>query len=374
MNVVQNGSYYDVISGDDIQVTKSIPAITLKVVRDRRGFHLMKTNQLEPSDFKVYGKYVNKIGKIFRQYQHKSTSTGVLLSGDKGLGKSLFLRELAARAQNEYHMPVIIVDTPYPGLADFIQSFEQDCMICFDEFDKTFKPQHLDDGTTSDPQDSLLSMFDGLSSTHHLNVITANNIRKLSDYLINRPGRFHYHIRFDYPSADEITEYLHDNLPESQYSQIDGIIRFSRKYPLNYDCLSAISDELQYDDIDFNEAIKDLNIINMDLNRQYKYAVEIDDANHTKIRGTVSINMIDDDEIDLGMYIKDEWFTLSFDQSAINDDSEGNGKSFIVLGADVRVNNGNNEIRISEDDNGEIYHVRNIKLLPVSGLYDFKAL
>lgn len=373
MNVIQNGSYFDIISGDDITVSSKIPPITLKVVKDRQGFHLMKTNQLASADFKIYGKYISKIDKIFRYYDNNTSNAGVLLSGNKGLGKTLFLRELASRAMSK-GMPVILVDTPYAGISDYIQSFAQDCMICFDEFDKTFKEQRNDDGTTVNPQDGLLSMFDGLSNTHHLNVITANNIRSLSDYLLNRPGRFHYHIRFDYPNSDEITEYLKDNLPESQYNQINSIIAFSRKYPLNYDCLSAICDELQYGDDDFNEAIKDLNIINLDMNRQYKYIIEIDDDTNTKIRGKISINLMQDDDVQSYFYYKSNYVSFSFDPSRIiSDDNNVN----MLMGNDVHIEGDDNTIRIDSDDSedGEeiLQHVKRIIFIPISELYDFKA-
>ena len=35
-------------------------------------------------------------------------------------------------------LPVIIVDTYIPGIASFIEEIEQEVMVLFDEFDKTF--------------------------------------------------------------------------------------------------------------------------------------------------------------------------------------------------------------------------------------------
>lgn len=80
--------------------------------------------------------------------------------------------------------------------------------------------------------------------------------------MINRPGRFHYHFRFDYPSADEIRDYLQDKLDPEQYGEIENVISFSSKVSLNYDCLRAIVFELK-NGYEFREAIKDLNIINV---------------------------------------------------------------------------------------------------------------
>lgn len=43
MNIINYGSMFDIISGDDVSITDRIPALTLKVVQDRSGFHLMRT-------------------------------------------------------------------------------------------------------------------------------------------------------------------------------------------------------------------------------------------------------------------------------------------------------------------------------------------
>lgn len=93
-------------------------------------------------------------------------------------------------------------------------------------------------------------------------VITCNDIRKLSDFIVNRPGRFHYHFRFEYPSAEEIRTYLDDKLDESRHNEIERIIAFSRKVDLNYDCLRAIAFEINNGE-SFQGAVSDLNIINL---------------------------------------------------------------------------------------------------------------
>ena len=134
-------------------------------------------------------------------------------------------------------------------------------MVLFDEFDKTFCNN---DNNGISPQTLMLSLFDGISVGKKLFLITCNGIRKLNDYLINRPGRFHYHFRFDYPSYEEIQEYLQDKLEEKYYGEIEGVVAFSRKVNLNYDCLRAIAYEISNGQT-FKEAIKDLNIVNIEV-------------------------------------------------------------------------------------------------------------
>ena len=151
--------------------------------------------------------------------------------------------------------------------------------ILFDEFDKTFYSKN-DRDSMNDPQSEMLTLFDGLSQGKKLFIVTCNELRNLNDYLVNRPGRFHYHFRFEYPCAEEITEYLKDKMPESAYDEIEKVIQFSQKVSLNYDCLRAIAFELIMGN-KFEDAIKDLNIINIS-SEYYSVVVTFKDGSKSK--------------------------------------------------------------------------------------------
>lgn len=189
---------------------------------------------MEITESKIYGVHTEKVFKVLDSFEKVNRNLGVILSGDKGIGKSLFAKLLAIEAMKK-GIPLIVVDTYVPGIASYIECIEQDVMVLFDEFDKTFGEVKSKDGDAS-PQSHLLSLFDGLSGGKKLFVITCNELKKLNDYLINRPGRFHYHFRFEYPSADEIRDYLYDKLDPEQYEEIENVISFSSKISLNYDC------------------------------------------------------------------------------------------------------------------------------------------
>ena len=93
-------------------------------------------------------------------------------------------------------------------------------------------------------------------------VITCNKLTGLNDYLVNRPGRFHYHFRFQYPTPEEIREYLCDKLAKEYWNEIEKVVSFAAKVDINYDCLRAIAFELN-NGILFEDAILDLNIMNI---------------------------------------------------------------------------------------------------------------
>ena len=289
--ISQGDNTYDIFD-DSLRVYEKLPAQSY-VVRfsDRRGFYLSKYVDMDVNEERVYGVHDDKVEKVMASFAEMSRSLGVILSGDKGIGKSLFAKMLSTEAIRR-GIPVIVVDTYINGIASYIESIEQEAMILFDEFDKTFGEVRAKDGESS-PQTSLLTLFDGLSGGKKLFVVTCNELRKLNEYLINRPGRFHYHLRFEYPSAVEIREYLRDKLAEEFRDEIDNVVSFAGKVSLNYDCLRSIAFELNHG-LTFAEAIKDLNIINIE---REAYRVILRYANGmTATNKNVSLDMFGDDD------------------------------------------------------------------------------
>lgn len=289
--ISQGDNTYDIYD-DSLKVYNQLPsnAYTIRF-SEKRGFFLEKHNDIEISESKLYGSHEKKVKKVIKSFQEMNRSLGVILSGEKGTGKSLFAKLLALNLLEE-DIPVIIVDKYYPGIASYIENIEQETMILFDEFDKTFGEIKSPDGQCS-PQSTLLTLFDGLSGGKKLYVITCNNLNKLSDYLVNRPGRFHYHLRFGYPSADEVREYLIDKLDPNYYTEIENVVEFSGKINLNYDCLRAICFELNHG-LSFSEAIKDLNIVNIEP-ESYKIVLQFDNGESVH-NNSVEIDMFEFEE------------------------------------------------------------------------------
>jgi len=92
-------------------------------------------------------------------------------------------------------------------------------------------------------------------------VATCNETGRISDYFINRPGRFYYHFRFRNPDADTIAEYLNDNLNDKSSidSNLGKILSISHFGSFNFDSLRTIVEELN-NGYSFDEAIEDLNV------------------------------------------------------------------------------------------------------------------
>ena len=253
MNVVHSGDRFQ-IYGEALKTYSQLPLGTYDVCFHKMmGFFLNSHNDLVVNEEKIYGSSPAKVDKVLRGFQSVDRNFGVILSGKKGIGKSLFARQLAIKAR-DYNLPLIIVSDYIPGIADFISSIEQEVIVLFDEFEKTFA--NRDD---INPQEEMLSLFDGIDSGKKLFVVTCNEVTKLNTYLLNRPGRFHYHFVLSNPTPDEIKEYMTDKLNPEYHHLIKKLIGFAMNVDLTYDILRAIAFELNMG-YSFEETLMDLNI------------------------------------------------------------------------------------------------------------------
>ena len=156
----------------------------------------------------------------------------------------------------ERGLPVIIVDTAIPGISNFLGSVDQEVVIVFDEFEKTFARIGSDN---PDPQVEMLSLFDGTDNGKKLFIITCNDTRKLNEFLINRPGRFHYHFEIGCPTSQEVRAYLEDKLDGDYQEEIEKVIKLSQMADITYDSLRAIAFDLRQG-YPLEETLLDLNI------------------------------------------------------------------------------------------------------------------
>lgn len=287
MKAINTGNTFRIYD-NSMKVYNELPAQSYQICFSKQvGFYLEKYSDIEIKE-KIYGVHIEKVNKVINSFKMFNRNLGVILSGDKGIGKSLFSKVLAKTAMEQGY-PLAIVNTYIPGIADYINTIEQEVVVLFDEFDKTFA-EGKNEGFS--PQAEMLTLFDGISTGKKLFVVTCNELRTLNSYLVNRPGRFHYHFRFEYPTSEEIREYLQDKLKEEQYGEIDKVISFSHKVKLNYDCLRAISFELRNGD-NFETAIQDLNILHIE-RETYDLILYFKDG--TIAKRCTCLDMFDDSE------------------------------------------------------------------------------
>lgn len=258
MNIVNAGSRYQ-IYGEDVKTYKRLPLMSFEICFNQMaGFYLSSRPDLAVNEEKIYGNHEVKVNKVLNSFKYSDRNFGIILSGQKGIGKSLFARILAHKAiEAGYH--ILLANNYIPGIADFIASIDQEIVVIFDEFEKNFASNGEGNGGGPTPQEEMLSLFDGLDNGKKLFVITCNEVERLNAYLLNRPGRFHYHFKITFPTEEEIVEYLTDKVKPEYTDKIQSIVNFSRTVNVTYDYLRAIAFELNQG-YSVAETLTDLNI------------------------------------------------------------------------------------------------------------------
>lgn len=159
--------------------------------------------------FKLYGVDETLVKHVVDTYNLQTTkkNIGVLLNGAKGTGKTVTAKVMA----NKIGLPVIICDSPYPGLSRFLAGINHDCVFFFDEFEKNFRAKCDDEDCAGE---DLLSIMDGVYNNDfcHIFLLTTNELRVNSN-LISRPSRIRYLKSFgSVISEDILNEFVDDNL------------------------------------------------------------------------------------------------------------------------------------------------------------------
>lgn len=226
------------------------------------GFYLEIDTSFTVPDH-IYGDVEVKVNKIIKSYNHKTNNLGVLLSGEKGSGKTMMLRLISKKCQ-ELGIPTVVINKDFEeDFCKYISNINQRCVIVFDEFEKVF---------SGDDQSKLLTLFEGVYTSNKLFILTVNDIYRLSEFFKNRPGRLHYHIEFDSLDEGFIKEYCDRNLDNKKH--IGSIINLSKLISkFNFDMLQAIVFECNLHEESPNQAFKMLNI--RDVSRYDTFGFEV---------------------------------------------------------------------------------------------------
>lgn len=194
------------------------------------------------------------ISHVLKRYPTMTKSMGILLNGEKGAGKSVIAKTLA----NKLGLPIIIINSPVPGMIDFIAKLDFPCLFFMDEFEKNFAERDFD-GEAAAGQ-SLLSVMDGVytDGVPHVFLLTTNNTH-INENLLSRPGRILYLRKYTSLDPEIVNAYVDDNLKDP--SKKDELMReLSMLKEITIDITKAIIDEMNIMDISAHEACKFLNI------------------------------------------------------------------------------------------------------------------
>jgi hypothetical protein len=228
------------------------------------GYYLTRREPFKIPD-KIYGNTVSRVKKFLHTFADRSGTTGILLSGLKGSGKTLEMTMTCVEGL-KHGYPVIVVSAAYCGTAfnKFVQSLDQPCIFVLDEFEKVY-----DD----DAQIEFLTLLDGTLTTKKLFLFTCNDRYKVNSHMMNRPGRIFYSIKYEGLDQKFIEDYCNDKL--NNKSRMDSIVRVAViTGEFNFDMLQALVQELnRYPDESVRDALSMLNI-NLDNGGRNFYEIE----------------------------------------------------------------------------------------------------
>lgn len=270
---IHRGNTFRIAPEQALNITKHLPVGTYSVKLDDQGLFLDQIDSFEVKG-KIYGDTLARAARIINTFLDRPNSTGVLLSGEKGSGKTLLTKVVSIEAA-KLGIPTLIVNFPYKGdgFNTFIQSIDQPCIVLFDEFEKVY-----DD----DDQTLALTLLDGVYPSKKLFLLTVNESHKVNMNMKNRPGRLYYSFEYGGLSMDFIREYCADNLNNKAHT--DKLCAISTTfYRFSFDMLKAMVEEMNRYSENAQQVLQVLNAKPQYDGRAYIYDVTVFDPNDVKI-------------------------------------------------------------------------------------------
>ncbi len=232
---IRNINSFRVSDNPGAEVHEKLPVGTYIIEQDQFGNYYLNLIEDFQQPRKIYGNTLRHADRILRTFMDRPSSTGVMLAGEKGSGKSLLAKMLSTKAR-EQGVATIVINRPWCGdsFNKLMQDIQQPVIVLFDEFEKVYG---------EGDQEQILTLFDGMFPTKKLFVLTCNDKWRIDRHMRNRPGRIYYMLDFKGLDVDFIREYCEENLLNQE--NLEGVIKISSLFSeFNFDMLKAMVEEM----------------------------------------------------------------------------------------------------------------------------------
>ncbi len=193
--------------------------------------------------------FINRVLTYFNS-DISGNTTGVLLSGTKGTGKTMLSKRIAI----ESGLPIIVVSIKYPMryLTQFFKEFTTPVVVMFDEIEKNSPNWNTKD---------LLSFLDGIEATSKkLVLMTCNQTNELDSNLFDRCSRIRYFKEYEADSNSVFVRYIAE---DKGVKNIDEVVDFivNKMEVKSFDNICSLIDEIiLFEDKPLEELAKVMNI------------------------------------------------------------------------------------------------------------------
>lgn len=196
--------------GANIELLDKIPVGNWLLSQDehtKEFFLVQQPNFKLPT--KIYGKEEDLAQRYIDTFTRIDRNVGVLLTGQKGNGKSLNAKIIC----NMSNLPVIIITQPFVGekFQSFLGGMTQEVVVFIDEFEKVYPED-------DNKQEDFLPILDGVFQTKKLFLFTSNSMA-INKFLKSRPGRIRYLRKFEGLESSVIDEIISDRLKNSEHKK-----------------------------------------------------------------------------------------------------------------------------------------------------------
>jgi len=216
-----------------------------------RDFVLSYKNFKYQAPEKLYGGMDKYVDFYWRSFEKQGFKGGLLLTGQKGSGKTAISSILCNKAIDRGLRVIEVTNLNYsPELLRFLDDLDG-VVLFFDEFGKNFNTIQ---------QDKMLTLLSNINGRERLVFITENEPNRISPFIRNRPGRIRYSLHFNKLPLAVVEEYCEEKNVDKTFFK-EFVDAYKSLITFQFDHLKAIVDEhLNNLGIPFEELVELLNV------------------------------------------------------------------------------------------------------------------